>query len=181
MPSVSKSEDGLGLTWTTNTGKQDFELLPGRYRLEETEAPIGYKIMDPITINVGADGTVTVNGHDMRDTNGVGQVQALDVPKTTTLTVTKEWNDNNNQDGKRRTVTFDLYRKLAGKSDFTKVKGQSRDVNVTVGDSTAYWQDLPVMVNGKKAEYKAVESTELDGYTSSCPARPYRLTAVPQR
>lgn len=170
MPSVSKSEDGLGLTWTTNTGKQDFELLPGRYRLEETEAPIGYKIMDPITINVGADGTVTVNGHDMRDTNGVGQVQALDVPKTTTLTVTKEWNDNNNQDGKRRTVTFDLYRKLAGESDFTKVKGQSRDVNVTVGDSTAYWQDLPVMVNGKKAEYKAVESTELDGYTSSCTA-----------
>lgn len=170
MPSVSKSEDGLGLTWTTNTGKQGFELLPGRYRLEETEAPIGYKIMDPITINVGADGTVTVNGHDMRDTNGVGQVQALDVPKTTTLTVTKEWNDNNNQDGKRRTVTFDLYRKLAGESDFTKVKGQSRDVNVTVGDSTAYWQDLPVMVNGKKAEYKAVESTELDGYTSSCTA-----------
>lgn len=170
MPSVSKSEDGLGLTWTTNTGKQDFELLPGRYRLEETEAPIGYKIMDPITINVGADGTVTVNGHDMRDTNGVVQVQALDVPKTTTLTVTKEWNDNNNQDGKRRTVTFDLYRKLAGESDFTKVKGQSRDVNVTVGDSTAYWQDLPVMVNGKKAEYKAVESTELDGYTSSCTA-----------
>lgn len=170
IPSVSKSEDGLGLTWTTNTGKQDFELLPGRYRLEETEAPIGYKIMDPITINVGADGTVTVNGHDMRDTNGVGQVQALDVPKTTTLTVTKEWKDNNNQDGKRRTVTFDLYRKLAGESDFTKVKGQSRDVNVTVGDSTAYWQDLPVMVNGKKAEYKAVESTELDGYTSSCKA-----------
>lgn len=170
MPSVNKSEDGLGLTWITNTGKQDFDLLPGRYKLEETEAPTGYKIMDPITINVGADGTVTVNGHDVRDTNGVGQVQALDVPKTTTLTVTKEWSDNNNQDGKRRTVTFDLCRKLAGESDFTKVKGQSRDVNVTVGDSTAYWQDLPVMVNGKKAEYKAVESTELDGYTSSCTA-----------
>lgn len=170
MPSVNKSEDGLGLTWITNTGKQDFDLLPGRYKLEETEAPTGYKIMDPITINVGADGTVTVNGHDVRDTNGVGQVQALDVPKTTTLTVTKEWNDNNNQDGKRRTVTFDLCRKLAGESDFTKVKGQSRDVNVTVGDSTAYWQDLPVMVNGKKAEYEAVESTELDGYKSSCTA-----------
>lgn len=168
MPSVIKSEDGLGLTWTTNTGKQDFELLPGRYKLEETEAPTGYKIMDPITINVGADGTVTVNGHDVRDTNGVGQVQALDVPKTTTLTVTKEWNDNNNQDGKRRTVTFDLHRKLAGESNFTKVEGQSRDVNVTVGDSTAYWQDLPVMVKGKKAEYKAVESTELHGYKSSC-------------
>lgn len=170
MPSVNKSEDGLGLTWITNTGKQDFDLLPGRYKLEETEAPTGYKIMDPITINVGADGTVTVNGHDVRDTNGVGQVQALDVPKTTTLTVTKEWNDNNNQDGKRRTVTFDLYRKLAGESDSTKVKGQSRDVNVTVGDSTAYWQDLPVMVNGKKAEYEAVESTKPDGYKSSCTA-----------
>lgn len=171
MPSVTKSEDGLGLTWiTTNTGKQDFDLLPGRYKLEETEAPTGYKIMDPITINVSANGTVTVNGHDVRDTNGVGQVQALDVPKTTTLTVTKEWNDNNNQDGKRRTVTFDLCRKLAGESDFTKVEGQSRDVNVTVGDSTAYWQDLPVMVNGKKAEYEAVESTKPDGYKSSCTA-----------
>lgn len=168
MPSVSKSEDGLGLTWKTNTGKQDFELLPGRYKLEETAAPDGYQIMSPITITVGADGVVTVNGHNVTDKDGTGQVQALDAPKTTNLTVNKVWNDNNDQDGKRRTVTFDLYRKLAGEAGYTKVNGQSRDVNVNAGDSAAYWFDLPVMVDGKRAEYKAVEATTIDGYTAQC-------------
>ena len=169
MQDVSKDDTGTALIWTTgDTGKQEFELLPGRYRLEETAAPAGYQTMNPITITVGADGVVTVNGHNVTDKDGTGQVQALDAPKTTNLTVNKVWNDNNDQDGKRRTVTFDLYRKLAGEASYTKVDGQSRDVNVNAGDSAAYWFDLPVMVDGKQAEYKAVEATTIDGYTAQC-------------
>lgn len=171
MQGVSKDSTGTALIWTTgSTGKQTFDLLPGRYWLEETAAPDGYQIMSPITIIVGADGVVTVNGHNVTDKGGTGQVQALDAPKTTKLTVNKVWVDNDDQDGKRRTVTFDLYRKLAGEADYTKVDGQSRDINVNVnaGDSAAYWFDLPVMVDGKQAEYKAVEATTIDGYTAQC-------------
>lgn len=169
MQGVSKDSTGTALIWTTgDTGKQTFELLPGRYWLEETAAPDGYQIMSPITITVGADGVVTVNGHNVTDKNGIGQIQALDAPKTTNLTVNKVWKDNDDQDGKRRTVTFDLYRKLAGEADYTKMDGQSRDINVNAGDSAAYWFDLPVMVDGKQAEYKAVEATTIDGYTAQC-------------
>lgn len=167
MQGVSKDDTGTALTWTTgDTGKQEFKLLPGRYWLEETAAPDGYQIMSPITITVGTDGVVTVNGHNVTDKGGTGQVQALDAPKTTNLTVNKVWDDSNDQDGKRRTVTFDLYRKLAGEADYTKMDGQSRDINVNAGDSAAYWFDLPVMVGGKQAEYKAVEATAIDGYTT---------------
>lgn len=169
MQGVNKDSTGTALIWTTgSTGKQTFELLPGRYWLEETAAPDGYQTMSPITIIVGADGVVTVNGHNVTDKKGIGQIQALDAPKTTNLTVNKVWNDNDDQDGKRRTVTFDLYRKLAGEDDYTKVDGQSRDVNVNAGDSAAYWFDLPVVVDGKQAEYKAVEATTIDGYTAQC-------------
>lgn len=171
MQDVRKDPTGTALIWTTGSaGKQTFELLPGRYWLEETAAPDGYQTMSPITITVGADGVVTVNGHNVTDKNGIGQIQALDAPKTTNLTVNKVWNDSDDQDGKRRTVTFDLYRKLAGEADYTKMDGQSRDVNVNVnaGDSAAYWFDLPVVVDGKQAEYKAVEATTIDGYTAQC-------------
>lgn len=166
---VNKDSTGTALIWTTgDTGKQTFELLPGRYWLEETAAPAGYQIMSPITIIVGADGVVTVNGHNVTDKNGTGQIQALDAPKTTNLTVNKVWKDNDDQDGKRRTVNFDLYRKLAGEADYTKMDGQSRDINVNAGDSAAYWFDLPVVVDGKQAEYKAEEATTIDGYTAQC-------------
>lgn len=169
MQGVSKDSTGTALIWTTgSTGKQTFELLPGRYWLEETAAPDGYQTMSPITIIVGADGVVTVNGHNVTDKDGTGQVQALDAPKTTNLTVNKVWKDNDDQDGKRRTVTFDLYRKLAGEADYTKMDGQSRDINVNAGDSAAYWFDLPVMVDGKQAEYKAKEATTIGGYTAQC-------------
>lgn len=169
MQGVSKDSTGTALIWTTgSTGKQTFELLPGRYWLEETAAPDGYQTMSPITIIVGADGVVTVNGHNVTDKDGTGQVQALDAPKTTNLTVNKVWKDNDDQDGKRRTVTFDLYRKLAGEADYTKMDGQSRDINVNAGDSAAYWFDLPVMVYGKQAEYKAEEATRINGYEAQC-------------
>lgn len=171
MQGVRKDPTGTALIWTTgSTGKQTFELLPGRYWLEETAAPDGYQTMSPITITVGADGVVTVNGHNVTDKDGIGQIQALDAPKTTNLTVNKVWNDSNDQDGKRRTVTFDLYRKLAGEADYTKMDGQSRDINVNAGDSAAYWFDLPVVVDGKRAEYKAAEATTIDGYTAQCTA-----------
>lgn len=75
MQGVSKDSTDTALIWTTgSTGKQTFELLPGRYWLEETAAPDGYQTMSPITIIVGADGVVTVNGHNVTDKKGIGQI-----------------------------------------------------------------------------------------------------------
>ena len=122
--------------------------------------------MDPIIILVGEDGTITVDGKNVTDSDGIGHVQAEDAPKTTSLTVTKTWNDNNNQDGKRASVTFDLYRKTDGDADYTKVDGQSRILNPDKSDNVQ-WMGLPVKVDGKTAAYKAVETTT-HGYNSRC-------------
>lgn len=65
-------------------------------------------------------------------------------------------------------MTFDLYRKLAGEANYTKMDDQSRDINVDAGDSAAYWFDLPVVVEGKQAEYTAMEVTTINGYTKQC-------------
>lgn len=81
--------------------------------------------MDPIIILVGEDGTITVDGKNVTGSDGIGHVQAEDAPKTTSLTATKTWNDNNNQDGKRASVIFDLYRKTDGDADYTKVDGKA--------------------------------------------------------
>ena len=123
--------------------------------------------MDPIIILVGEDGTITVDGKNVTGSDGIGHVQAEDAPKTTSLTVTKTWNDNNNQDGKRASVTFDLYRKTDGDADYTKVDGQSRILNPDKSDNVQ-WTGLPVKVDGKTAAYMAVETTTLGGYDSQC-------------
>ncbi len=47
MQGVSKDPTGTALIWTTrSTGEQTFELLPGRYWLEEP-SPVGYQTMEP--------------------------------------------------------------------------------------------------------------------------------------
>ena len=165
---VGSSQVESDWTWTTSGSEtKTLELLPGRYKLTEANAPDGYQVMDPIIILVGEDGTITVDGKNVTGSDGIGHVQAEDAPKTTSLTVTKTWNDNNNQDGKRASVTFDLYRKTDGDADYTKVDGQSRILNPDKNDNVQ-WTGLPVKVDGKTAAYMAVETTTLGGYDSQC-------------
>lgn len=104
-------------------------------------------------------------------------MQAEDAPKTTSLTATKTWNDNNNQDGKRASVIFDLYRKTDGDADYTKVDGQSRILNPDKNDNVQ-WTGLPVKVDGKTAAYKAVETTTLGGYDSQCADVQYNTDGI---
>lgn len=165
---VGSSQVESDWTWTTSSSEtKQLELLPGWYKLTETNAPDGYQTMDPIIILVGEDGAITVDGKNVTDDKGIGHVQAEDAPKTTSLTVTKTWNDGDNQDGKRAPVTFDLYRKADGDVNYTKVDGQSRILNPDRGD-TVQWTGLPVKVDGKSVVYKAVETTQLSGYASRC-------------
>lgn len=165
---VGSSQVESDWTWTTSSSEtKQLELLPGWYKLTETNAPDGYQTMDPIIILVGEDGAITVDGKNVTDDKGIGHVQAEDAPKTTSLTVTKTWNDGDNQDGKRAPVTFDLCRKADGDVNCTKVDGQSRILNPDRGD-TVQWTGLPVKVDGKSVVYKAVETTQLSGYVSRC-------------
>ena len=60
---VGSSQVESDWTWTTSGSEtKTLELLPGRYKLTEANAPDGYQVMDPIIILVGEDGTITVDG-----------------------------------------------------------------------------------------------------------------------
>ena len=78
-------------------------------------------------------------------------------PKTTQLSVTKLWADNNDQDGKRGSVgaTVQLYRKV-GDSEATAV-GAAEQVGTADGWSKT-WSELPVYENGTAIKYYVVET-----------------------
>ena len=82
-------------------------------------------------------------------------------PKKTSVSGTKTWADNNNQDGKRPSeITVDLY------ADGVKVDGQSK--TVTEADGWTYsWNNLDKYKNGKEIKYTVEEATTVDGYTPS--------------
>ena len=87
----------------------------------------------------------------------------------TELTVTKEWNDGNNQDKIRPDDE-------AYKADISLLNGETAltdyDDNCTVTDNgdgtyTINYSDLPLYINNEEAEYKVKESTVPDGYEVS--------------
>ena len=80
-------------------------------------------------------------------------------PGKTSVTVSKSWNDKNNQDGIR--------------SEFVTIKlladGKETDKNLILNEEnnwTATFNELDEYQNGKKIEY-SVEEAEVDGYTTS--------------
>ena len=89
-------------------------------------------------------------------------------PDTTQITVTKQWEDNNNQDGKRpTTLKIELYKKVGnGAEEFVRDATMTGTGNTWAGRFT----DLPVYENGEKITYIVREVNEngnLDEYISS--------------
>ena len=82
-------------------------------------------------------------------------------PEKTSVSGTKIWADNNNQDGKRPSeITVDLY------ADGVKVDGQSK--TITEADGWTYsWSNLDKYKDGKEIKYTVKEVTTADGYTPS--------------
>ena len=162
----AKDADGNDVTFVSSaTDFNEVSLAPGTYQLKETAAPAGYKIAEPITFVVAgnADRVVTVNGQTVQSGTGdsvAGAVTMTDETETTSLKVTKAWNDANNQDGKRPgSVTVQLY------ADDEAVEGSTAVVSAegpdgvagTEDDWTADFSGLDVMKAGKVISYTVKE------------------------
>ncbi len=108
------------------------------YTVEEVEVD-GYTAE---VTGTAADGYVITNSH---------------TPETTEVNVSKEWNDNDNQDGLRKEVTVKL---LADGKD-TKKTLKLNQSNRWIGTFT----DLDKYAAGKEIAY-TVEEVKVDGYTA---------------
>ena len=89
----------------------------------------------------------------------------------TTVNATKRWDDDNNRDGKRQAVSFQLYRKIDGvDSDYVAMDGSgyTKTISTTAsGDGlTVSWQGLPAWIGNRKVSYdvREVNQSELTDY-----------------
>ena len=113
----------------------------------------------------------TVDGYTLTSNEMVGDTITLKnsyTPEVTSKTVTKEWNDNNNQDGIRpESVTIGLYNgdRLV------------ETVELNVSNNWTYdFTNLPKYENGKEIVYIAREENVPDGYEVSYSDDTYTIT-----
>ena len=86
-------------------------------------------------------------------------------PVLTQLKVTKTWDDNDNQDGKRPSdATVQLYKTVNGMK--SAVEGKTATVPVEDGE-IVIWTGLPVYEGGKVITYSVEETLPDDTYTKS--------------
>lgn len=148
---TAKDNTNYKLTASSDeTGKVIFADVPSGhdYTLEETTVPTGYEKADNATISV-AFGVVS----------GITAGKIINQPVTTSVKVSKEWNDNNNQDGIRPgSITVQL---LANSS---VVEGKSLVLNSGNGWEGSF-ENLPKFKAGEEIAY-TVEEVEVAGYKS---------------
>ncbi len=108
----------------------------------------GEEIKYTVTENAVAEYTPEINGHNIKNSY---------TPEETSVTVTKGWNDANDQDGKRpKSIKVQLY------GDDKKV---GEEVELSEGNGwTHTWTKLPKKAKGKDIKYEVKEVTEVDGY-----------------
>ena len=110
----------------------------------------GQEIKYTVTENAVAEYTPEINGPNIKNSY---------TPEETSVTVTKGWNDANDQDGKRpKSIKVQLY------GDDKKV---GDEVELSEGNGwTHTWTKLPKKAKGKDIKYEVKEVTEVDGYTT---------------
>ena len=124
----------------TDGWKWSFEDLP-KYKN-------GQEIEYTITENEVSGYKTAINGYDVTNTHEI---------EKTSISVEKKWEDNENQDGKRKSITVDLY------ANDKKVDGKS----VTLSDENGWkstWTELPKNENGVAIAYTVDEASVPDGY-----------------
>ncbi|MBR3660920.1 MAG: Cna B-type domain-containing protein, partial [Bacilli bacterium] len=85
-------------------------------------------------------------------------------PEETSVEATKVWDDADNQDGIRTTVTFHLNKQVEG-GEVTVVEGQDKTIALDAESLTVTWENLPAYEGGKKLTYTVTED-EIEGYTT---------------
>lgn len=111
----------------------------------------GKEINYTVTEDAVSGYTTEINGYNI--TNHY-------TPATTSIKVTKSWDDDNNSAGKRPdSVQVQLYADGTAYGDPVTL--------TSAGNWTYTWSSLPVKSNGNKIEYTVRELTEAGGYKSS--------------
>ncbi|MBJ8326359.1 Cna B-type domain-containing protein [Streptococcus pacificus] len=110
----------------------------------------GQKIVYSVTEEVVPEYTTEINGFDITNSYNPGK---------TSLSVTKVWNDANNQDGVRPdSIKVQLY---------ANDKKSGKEVTLTAADNWTYtWTDLAQKAKGKDIVYSVKEVGEVTGYTT---------------
>ncbi len=131
------------------------------YVLTEVQAPAGYQALtDPITVVLGEDNTVTVDGNDSatKEEGVLHEFSVRNEEAMTDISGTKTWDDDNDQNGARpESITIHL---LAGDTEIDSV-------TVTAADDWSWsFKGLPTHENGKKINYNVVE-TIVEDYTTT--------------
>ena len=145
---IRKSTNGVVGTITTGPdGKGTiYGLLKDDYIIRETSAPSGYTLAKDVTVSA-----------DSFDSKGA-TATITDKKAVTTVSGTKTWKDNNNQDGIRpSSITVNLLangRQVASKT-------------VSASDNWQYsFDNLAAYANGQKITYTVTENA-VAGYTST--------------
>lgn len=111
---------------------------------------LGEKIKYTVTENKVTDYTTEIIGYDIKNTY---------LPKETSVTVTKKWEDNKNQDGKRpNSIKVQLY------ADDEKI---GQEVVLKEGSWTYTWNNLPEKKSGKLVKYTVKEVETVKDYVTS--------------
>ena len=145
-----------GKTYTKTFGGQ------GNTWTQEVEIDKLYDGGKEVTFTVDeadvAEYTKSINNDNLTITNSY-------TTKTTSLTVTKVWDDANDQDGKRK----DVNAKVTLYADGTAVDRADATVDVSTDAGwSKTWSNLPVFNDGKEITYSVRETfNENSGYTKS--------------
>lgn len=138
----------------------DFQMEPGVYTIKEITAPSGYKLLEePITF--------TVSKTNQSNCIKVGESLTVKNTKVKSITVYKDWNDNDNQDNLRddeTTITVQLKANnkpvgsaiTLGKNNKVSINGEEKLWAYT-------WKDLPIYENSTPVNYTIEETAIITG------------------
>ena len=142
--------DQLAYTWSDLDKYKDGQEII--YTIDETKVPEGYtKEVQDYTI---------INTH---------------VPEKATITISKVWKDNENQDGKRAPYEVTLTGTVDGEIVYTDTKELSPD------QTTYTWRDLEKYRNNKEIIYTIDETKVPEGYTKEINGYTITNTHVPEK
>ena len=133
-----------GNSWTAT-----FENLP----LKENGKEIKYTVKEKTQVS-GYTTTITENS----DKNFT--ITNTHTPGVTSVTVTKVWEDNNNQDGIRPPEIEVVLVKNGGETSTTAKLNEGNGWTTT-------FENLPLKENGEEIEYTVKEKTQISGYTTT--------------